>query len=214
MPAQPFFRGLNKTNTAKEARSIVNSYENGEDFESDFISDLIQEKHYYCSLHNIRPTHFKKESRGAKEKYDFYGFFTEKNKWHKVSWLICTQKVDRKKWAIKALRNLIQPEMYLYKSDHEMCESCNNEPATEVDHVFPEFDKMASESLELMSETDWIDAFKSFDFWEEGEFKLPNTSQAVAKFKELHSTAQLQAVCTKCHSENSKLRKMAKPGHP
>jgi hypothetical protein len=84
-PRSSFFREMNKKDTAEAVRQILDSVSFGEEFESDLIADLIGEKHYYCSVHGIRPTRFRKMPH-ATYLYDLQGWFDERHKWQSISW--------------------------------------------------------------------------------------------------------------------------------
>ncbi len=202
------FKGLNKTQTKEKVRSIVNAIGFEQEFEAEFISDLILEKHYFCSREKLRPSKFKKMRRNS-GKYDFYGFFLEK-KWCKVSWSKCISPPTEISLLTEALRREIQPLLFKYKDKHPICEKCCSTESSDVDHVKPEFKEICQKALNLMRKDDWDIAFDTFDWWNEECFKLPEHNPAVLYVMEAHKSAILQAVCKECHRINAQERKAAK----
>jgi hypothetical protein len=77
-------------------------------FKAPVISDLVAERHYFCRLHNLRPTSFRKTEENTP--YRFYGFF-ESYGWHSVSWRKCLKEPPSKEAIIiTALRNRTESE--------------------------------------------------------------------------------------------------------
>ena len=205
MVKQPFFMGLNKTETRQKVRGILQAFKINEEFTSDFISELVLQHHYYCKHAQLRPERFRMTLRKS-GKYDFEGLFPGKG-WHRVSWDKAITPPNTKSWLKDSLRDLIQPTMFAYKKSNSICESCGLRPSEEVDHVEPEFDVIADEAILALSENDLKEAFSYFDFWETGKFKLRIKSPAVAKFLSRHEAARLMAVCKECHVTNANIRK-------
>lgn len=203
----PYFAGLTKSNLTETIRSEIASYEIGQEFESKLISDLIAEKHYYCSRKQLRPVRFKKMFRPGAA-YDFSGFFPGDG-WHLVSWRQCITPRDEDAWLKSALREAIEPITSEYKSSHEICERCGAVRAEHVDHVSPEFDALALKAIGLLSEKEIEEAFVLFDWWSKEPFTLPESNPAVRSILKDHESAVLQAVCKPCHVANSRDRKKA-----
>ncbi len=56
-----FWRDFKTQSAAVKAiQEIINAEEFKTPFESELISDLIFERHYFCSRHGLRPTRFRK----------------------------------------------------------------------------------------------------------------------------------------------------------
>jgi hypothetical protein len=202
-----YFKGLTKTKTREKVRSIVNPVNFGDEFESEFISDLIIEKHYFCSRKKLRPSKFRKVPRKGPG-YNFEGYFLQQ-RWHKVSWDKCITTPNLNSWATEALRLKIQPILFKYKEKHPVCEKCRELNSEHVDHVKPEFKEICEEALSLMSESEWDIAFYAFDWWNDAPFKLPECNSALIFTLETHKSTILQAVCKDCHLNNARERKLS-----
>ncbi|WP_414545199.1 hypothetical protein [Nostoc sp. CCY0012] len=201
-----FFRDY-KTKTAleKDIKDLIGSYAFNQEFESELLSDLIAQKHYYCSFHGIKALQFKKQKNY--NSYDFYGFFTTLG-WHKVSWRKCIYPESKELIVKQALRDAIQPYSSERKRQYPICERCFKEPSEETDHIDPEFDVIAKQALETLSDKDWESIMiNSFDFSIKEPFRLPENNPALIYTLEAHKTAKLQAVCKKCHNANAKERR-------
>lgn len=203
--SKPYFSGMNKTELTEKCREIVNGFGIGEEFQSDLISDLILEKHYFCSVHKDRPDKFRKTARKGPG-YNFEGYFQGKG-WHRVSWSKSITPPKQLTIANEALRLEIQPIIFKYKETHPICEKCNSNKDVEVDHVNPEFKSIVSEALSTMSSNDWNDAFLNFEWWSSSQFRFPNNNPALRYTLKVHETAILQSVCKACHLENAESRK-------
>jgi hypothetical protein len=200
-----YFAGLTKTKLTETIREEISRYNFGQEFESSLISDLIAQKHYYCSRKRLRPERFKKEFRPGAA-YDFYGFFPGHD-WHLVSWSQCIRPRDEHDWLKNALRESIKPIVTAYKAAHPTCEKCCQVPSEHVDHVDPEFDVMASKAIQAITMHEVDEAFSRFDWWNKDPFTLPSTHRAVQSVLEDHNSAKLQAVCQPCHVANAKERR-------
>lgn len=200
-----YFSGLTKEKLKRAIREEINQYDLEQEFESRLISDLITERHYYCSRKELRPLRFKKKfRRGAA--YDFYGFFPEHG-WHQVSWRQCINPRDENDWLKRALRDAIEHIVSSHKAAHPTCEKCGLVPSEHVDHVAPEFDVIASKAIRLLTACEINEAFSNFDWWSKEPFMLPNTHRAVQSVLEDHKTAKLQAVCKPCHTASARERR-------
>ncbi len=203
---QPFWRNFTtKVELTKTVQNIVRSRPFEVEFESELLSDLIAERHWHCSFHQLRPTKFKK-SEGWNGGYDFWGWF-EPTGWHKVSWRKCItpDKIDN---TLKgALRTAILPIVSEYKYLHLFCERCNVHPIEHVHHVSPTFDEMFRDAISVMSIEEKEQIKVSQDWNEEAPFQLPRDHPAVQSILRSHEGAQLQAVCKDCHPKNERDRK-------
>jgi hypothetical protein len=200
-----FFRHYKTKNALmKDIKNFIDSYPLNQEFESDLISDLIAEKHYYCSCHGLRPIRFRKEFRPGS--YNFFGFFPSLE-WHKISWKQCIFPDSKESIVKEALRKAIQPHISEHKRLYPFCEKCG-EPSQEIDHVDPEFDVIAQQALKTLSDKDWESIMiDSFNFLIKEDFRLPDNNSALIYTLEAHKTAKLQAVCKKCHCANARERK-------
>lgn len=195
-----YWRGMNKTQLRKKVQGILAKKMLSQEFESPLVSDLILEKHYYCSLHGLRPIKFRKSKRNGPG-YDFHGLFDKG--WHTVSWSQCItpkRDVDHVK---DALRLAIAQDVAAYRRDHGICERCQQRVSTEVDHVSPEFEEMAQKALKALDDDGWNEVWMNFDWWDEEAFRLPPDSPALRQFLDDHENARLMAVCHECHLQNS-----------
>ncbi|MEX5540328.1 hypothetical protein [Pseudomonas poae] len=205
-----FFSGMSKTQLRACIRSRLNEQKREEIFQDDLISDLIAEKHYYCSVHGLRPSHLRMMNRRGGG-YDFYGLF-EPNRWHMVSWSQCLDPKDHNDWIESALRLASAPFLSARRHAFPTCESCGVLPSTEVDHVSPEFQAIASQAMQLMTTSELQHAFRGFDWWSEKPFTLPVECSAIAYTLKAHQSATLQAVCKECHLQNAAERKALRGG--
>ena len=206
-----FFAGMAKTALRACIRERLKAYAIDEVFEDELISDLIAQKHYFCSISALRPTHFRKRFRpgSSVNGYDFEGFFLT-SQWRKVSWTQCLDPRGQDEWVEAALRDAVQSIVAARKSGFPVCERCGQEPSKEIDHIDPEFSEIVRHALATMTPNDFTEAFSSFDWWGEDPFKLPAHSPALLYTLEAHRTARLQAVCKECHLKNGKDRKSAR----
>lgn len=94
-----FFAGMAKTALRACIRERLKAYAIDEVFEDELISDLIAQKHYFCSISALRPTHFRKRFRpgSSVNGYDFEGFFLT-SQWRKVSWTQCLDPRGQDEW--------------------------------------------------------------------------------------------------------------------
>jgi hypothetical protein len=213
MEANSYFFQKYKTKTALETgiKNLIKNYEFNQDFESELLSDLIAEKHYACSLQGLRPLWFQKKKNNSKNNssYDFFGFFTPLG-WYPISWKKCLYPENKESIVNRALRDAIQPLCFERKRQYPICEQCKEAPSEETDHVEPEFDVIAKQAMETLSEKDWESIINTFDFLEKEPFRLPDTNPARIYTLEAHKTAKLQAVCKECHRANAQERKNRK----
>ncbi|HEY9228774.1 MAG TPA: hypothetical protein VIP11_19130, partial [Gemmatimonadaceae bacterium] len=189
---KPFFQGMNKKATAAAVRVVVESVPFEQEFESELISNLISEKHYYCSRHGIRPMRFRKMGH-AIWPYDLQGWFAERQKWHSVTWLRCVYPRRDQDWIARALRDAIAPELAAYKKARPICERCHAAASEEMHHVDPTFKKIVATALKRLDEHAWQAIVDHFDWWSDKPFTLPSNSPALAALQEVHAHAQLLA---------------------
>jgi len=204
---QPFFEGMNKSKLIKTIQDEIANFDFNEEFESQLISDLIAEKHYYCSGKQLRPARFRKTDRGN-DSYDFWGFF-QNHGWHVVSWRQCINPRNQTDWLVRALRDAAQPIVSRYKSCHPVCERCQVVVSDDVDHVSPEFNDIATEIIGTLSPEQTVQIFERFDWWDKEPFSLPPNHVALEQLERAHRTARLQAVCKTCHGLNARERRTA-----
>lgn len=202
---KPYFSGMTKGELKEKCREIVNKYKVGEEFRSDLISNLILDKHYFCSLKKVRPEKFRKTARNGPG-YNFEGYF-QGNGWHRVSWSKSITPPKQSTIANEALRLAIQPILFKYKELHPICEVCKSCEAVEVDHVNPEFKAIVTEALSTMNSNDWHNVFVNFDWWNTNQFRFPENNSALQFTLKAHETAILQSVCKACHLKNAEARK-------
>jgi len=193
-----FFKGMNKQATADEVRRQLKSKSFEEEFDSELLSDLIAEKHYYCSRHGLRPNQFRKLRHEVWD-YDLQVWFSERHKWHSVSWYQCVYPRRNQDWIARALRDAIAPESAARKRMNPTCERCGNASSDETHHVEPTFQQIVTDALSNLSDQDWEAILDRFDWWSDEPFSLPPNSPALIALREIHSGAKLIAVCTPCH---------------
>lgn len=200
-----YFAGLTKTELIRVIRDEISQYTIGQEFESGLISDLIAQKHYYCSRKGLRPLRFKKEFRPGAA-YDFNGFFTGYG-WHLVSWRQCITQREEHDWLKRALREAIDPIVTAYKAAHPTCERCCLVSSEHIDHVEPEFDVIARKAISALTPDEIERAFACFDWWSKEPFMLSASHRAVQSVLADHKAAKLQAVCKPCHVTSARERR-------
>ena len=94
--------------TQAALRTAIRERVNPKPFDTPFadslISDLIAERHYFCSLRGLRPASFKKTREN--DPYRFWGLFD--HGWHPVSWDSCVSGPPGKRAIIvRALRDRV-----------------------------------------------------------------------------------------------------------
>lgn len=205
-PRQPIWRDFTTKKALTEAvRNVVNAVAFNDEFESQLLSDLIAERHWYCSCHQTRPTKFKKMP-GWNGGYDFLGWFDQIG-WHKVSWTKCITPDSVDAVLKRVLRTAIRPMIADYKSSHPVCERCQQRETEEVDHVSPTFDEMYRRAIDGLSGEEKDQIMASLNWNDESEFQLPEDHRVVERILTSHENCQLQAVCVDCHRANAKERK-------
>lgn len=195
-------------------RAAVRPYQYDEEFDSALVSDLIERAHYYCAPKGLRPQWFRKRRPAGRRpdparNYDFEGWFPGEIGWHSVSWLKCIKGRTWERDLYAALRREISVDVIERQRRFPTCERCQLAPATETDHVAPEFADLVETALTTMSEDEIRSAFANFDWLAEERFQLPDEHVVRQRFLVAHASAVLQAVCAPCHVANAEDRKAA-----
>lgn len=68
--------------------------------------------------------------------------------------------------------------------------------------------------MQLMTASEYRNAFRGFDWWSDQPFTLPVDNSALAYTLQAHQSTTLQAVCKDCHLQNAAGRKMLRGGDP
>jgi hypothetical protein len=204
-----YFAGLNKDQLRRDVRGVVDARAFGEEFESDLIADLIAAKHYYCSVHHLRPVRFRKD-RSARG-YDFMGYFPGHG-WHSVSWEACIRGRNPEDQVERALRTEFDEVTRGYLRDHPRCERCAERRSNETHHADPTFKQIRDAAIAALDEDGWRQIAEAMDWWSKEPFRLPRTSPALAVAKGLHQSARLEALCEPCHdAETADQRRAGRP---
>lgn len=189
-------------------RGIVTPKPFGIAFESSLLSDLIVERHYFCSLHGLRPSRFRKlAGYGAYIlQGDFSGLPTpEPIGWHDVSWTKCLipplTNWDR---IVRAMRDRCEPIKAQYRKLHPVCEACRSRPSVEAHHRSPTFKEICNSVRQHVSEEDVTGALGGWNWFRRENFTLPEGHRITALFDGLHASAQLEALCRQCHNKTKR----------
>ena len=204
-----FWRDFPTQTAAREAiRQIVDSHPFKQPFESDLISDLIFERHYFCSLRNLRPSRFRKIP--GYNGYEFQGDFSNLGLangigWHTVSWDKCL-KPPITNWdrIVRAMRDRSEPSKAIYRHQNPFCEMCRAQPSQEVHHHKPSFADLADSIRTLVSESEISECLSDWDWFAEDNFTLPENHKITQLFDHSHQQASLQALCKACHNTTKK----------
>jgi hypothetical protein len=177
-------------------------------FESSLISDLVLERHYYCSLRGLRPSRFRKLPGYNAYTFegDFAGLSTPKPvDWHPVSWLKCLAK-PLTEWdrIVRAMRDRIEPVKTGYRELHLTCEACNARPTAEVHHLNPAFVSISNSVRSRVSDSEISDCLCGWNWFLRDNFALPEGHTITIAFDQLHATATLQALCRECHNKTKR----------
>lgn len=201
MPKAPTWRNFLTQDSLRHAiREIVNPQPFDVPFAAPLISDLIAERHYFCSLHHLRPTQFKKTHDD--QPYRFHGLFN--HGWHPVSWTKCLSRPPgREELIVRALRSRTEPLKIAYRRAHPVCADCGRAPSEETHHARPTFQQIVEEVFRAITPADVDSALASWDWFQKAEFSLPDEHVIVRVFDRLHASAQLEALCRPCHVSRS-----------
>ncbi len=192
-----YFAGMNKTKLRARIQSVVNWDGVCREFESELLSNLIREKHYYCSVHALRPVSFRTLPR-AGGGYTFQGRF-EGHGWKTVSWDQCITPKREVDFLTDALRLAMRPITKLVVAERPACEVCHAVPSQVCHHETPRFAEIFVSASAAMSDSDWEDIWREFDWWNPDPFAIPEASPLYQRALELHHGAVLMAVCEPCH---------------
>lgn len=185
-------------------RDIVDSKEHAVPFESDLISDLIAERHYFCSARGLRPVRFRKINKG--KGYTFEGDFSSCEiepplTWHAVSWSKCLKGAPPTPWEHieSAMRKHCMPAKTAYRNAHPQCEQCGATETLEVHHSEPTFQDIVQCIRTQIDDADIQRCLANWNWFEKGDFKLPGGDKITQLFEVIHQTAILQVLCQPCH---------------
>jgi hypothetical protein len=209
MKRQPFWHEFATKKAAEDAiRSIIDDQPFKMPFESELISDLIAERHYFCAPRGLRPTRFRKIP-GYKA-YSFEGDFSAYNRippigWHPVSWTKCLKPLQTD-WdrIVRAMRDRCEPIKAAYRALNLICESCGTQPSTEAHHRSPTFVQLTQKIRLQITDDDISSSLLGWDWFLGEDFTLPEGSRITKLFDEQHGQAALQALCTPCHNLTKK----------
>jgi hypothetical protein len=189
-------------------RAIVNPRPFKMPFESSLISELVLERHYFCSHRGLRPSRFRKlPGYGV---YTFEGDFAglptpEPISWHAVSWTKCIipplTEWDR---IIRAMRDRIEPDKTRYKKSHPICEACHLKPTAEAHHATPTFLSIAATLRGRVSDLEVSKCLAEWNWFCPDNFALPADHKVTIIFDQLHTEATLQALCRECHNKTKR----------
>ena len=193
----PFWRSFATQQSLRAAiRAVVNPHSFDTPFDSDLLSDLIAERHYYCRWSGIRPTRFKKTREN--QPYRFYGLFS--HGWHPVSWEKCISAVPTKRdLIVRALRTRTEPSKTAFRRAHPVCQRCGQNPSEETHHACPTFRQIIDETLHRTVAAEIDSVLASWNWFAQEEFTLPEDHVIARTFDTLHRPARLEALCQPCH---------------
>lgn len=187
----------------KAVRRVLEGHKLETDFESALISDLIAERHYYCSIKGLRPSRFKKV-----DVYDgqLHGYFDGIG-WHPVTWYKSAGKPPTVRDHINnALRRRIKPLKSPYFQSHRTCEYCNLVPPVEIHHEAPEWREIMDMIFAEVSAADVDAVMESWNWFHKDEFQIPGGSRIAVVFDRIHKSAVLKALCKECHDSTKRRR--------
>ena len=206
-----FWREFPTKKAAEDAiRAIVNPQPLQIPFESSLISDLVLERHYFCSLRGLRPPRFRKLP-GYKA-YTFEGDFSglptpQPIQWHPVSWTKrLASPLTEWGWVVRAMRDRIEPIKTRYRELHPTCEACSSRPTVEAHHSSPSFLSLSDSVRGSVSDSEVSDCLTGWDWFLRDNFALPEGHKITIIFDQLHAAATLQALCRECHNKTKTRR--------
>lgn len=189
----------------KAIQEIINPQPFKTPFESPLISDLICERHYFCSIKGLRPQRFRKiPSFGT---YSFEGDLNYLTHgvpigWHPVSWRKCLapplSEWDR---IVRAMRDRCEPAKSSHREAHPVCEECGSEQAVETHHQSPSFAAIVKAVRDQVSDADITSCLSKWDWFAKDSFSLPDDSKITLLFDRAHDLCLLRALCKACHSK-------------
>jgi hypothetical protein len=168
----------------------------GQIFRSDLISNLAHDRHPYCFLKDLRPTHFRKfYPQAGRSGYHFQAYFPDLG-WRGLSWHKCLDPPTFHDEARGFLRwNLIP---LLQEARGNACEQCGSRSQLEVHHADPTFQAMYDEASRYFSPEE-IDTWAFYNWDSIPAFRLPPDHPVFRSFMEMHLTARLEILCKDCH---------------
>jgi hypothetical protein len=204
-----FWRDFKTATAARTAiRGIVDAEEMLEPFYSDLISDLILERHYFCSEKGFRPSRFRKLP--GYNAYNFQGDFTHcaitpKITWHTVSWDKCLKPWPLKwDWIVRAMRDRCLPEKTAYRVANAYCENCFQNPAADVHHENPSFISLTNTIRSQISEQEIDECLGEWNWFHDKNFQLPEEHKVTVLFDAAHGSAHLKSLCKACHNSTKR----------
>lgn len=166
-------------------------------FASPLISDLIEERHYFCRWRALRPDQFKKTHEDTP--YRFYGHFQHIG-WHPVSWKAClAPPPSREELIVRALRNRTESAKLAFRRAHPLCMHCEKEPAVETHHAEPNFKEIIASTFAAVTPDDVQSALTGWNWFLDAQFELPRGHPILEVFDRLHNGARLESLCKVCH---------------
>lgn len=204
-----FWRNFTTKTAAENAvREIINPQPFKIPFEAPLISDLILERHYFCSLHGLRPGRFRKlPGYGC---YSFEGDFGNQPtpipiEWHRVSWKKCLDKpLTAWELVVRAMRDRIEPIKSDHRQRYPICEACRECATEEAHHSEPTFTFITTSIRSSVSDADISDCLKDWNWFVRDHFMLPEGHEITKLFDKIHATAKLQSLCRGCHNKTKR----------
>lgn len=180
-------------------------------FENSMLSDLIHERHYFCSKHDLRPLRFRKIRDYGH--YRLEGEFTGIG-WHPVSWTKCIEKLWTPwDYVVRAMRDHVEDIKTSYRRLNPICEHCYSNESEQVHHAAPTFLEITQRVREQVADAEIENCLHGWNWLEKENFVLPPGHKIALLFEKIHATAKLEAVCKKCH-DATKSRKRNLPESP
>ncbi|MEY2545058.1 MAG: hypothetical protein QOG48_175, partial [Verrucomicrobiota bacterium] len=168
-PAQ-FWRQFATKEAAEDAiRAVIDPQPFDTPFESTLLSELVAERHYFCSRRGLRPFRFRK-LRHYKA-YLLEGDFSvaaapRQIGWHGVSWTKCLAP-PQTDWQriVRAMRDRCKPAKTSYRQSHPICETCLQRPSVEAHHENPTFHALTEQIRSQMSDAEVTDCLAGWDWF-------------------------------------------------
>jgi 5-methylcytosine-specific restriction endonuclease McrA len=200
-----FWRHFKTQAEARQAiRSIFSAQPFNEPFEAPLVSDLIHERHYHCSKHNLRPSRFRKLP--GINKYTVEGDFPGIG-WKAVSWTKCLSRpLTEWDYIKRAMRDHIVNDKLRFRDAHPVCQDCGRAPSVEVHHKKPSVEQIALSIRAKVTEVDISSCLANWNWFHTENFSLPSGHIITMLFQEAHRSAQLKALCIDCHNKTKSKR--------